>query len=237
MKINTNTRLHKIGIAFVIALAAGFSAFGQKAGNLAKMQRENAESLSQYTWKSRTEIKKGGETKVVRLDQVRYAIDGSLQQTQLSVQAPEPPTGGLRGLIAKKKKAQFTELIEGLSTLAKSYGKIPSEKMEVYITHASISPEKTAQQNLFRINGTDVLQAGDSMTIWVDGASHKRRKVEVRSSYDGKAVRIVSEFKDLPDGTNHLARAVIEFPNEELVVTTDNYDHVREQREVASKLQ
>lgn len=207
------------------------AAFGQQLGKLGQMQQENAEKMREYSWKSRTEIRKGGETKIVRLDQVRYAVDGSLQKTQLSATTPDLPTGGLRGMIAKKKKEEFTALIDGLTTLAKSYGKLPPEKMQRFMTSAAITPEATVgQAKLLRIQGTDVLEPGDSMTIWIDVAARKQRRIEVRTAFEGKPVRIVSEFQDLPEGPTYLARATIEYTEAELVVTTDNFDHMREQR-------
>jgi hypothetical protein len=46
-------------------------------------QRANAAALREYTWKSRTELTLKGETRSVRLEQVRYDLDGRLQKTQI----------------------------------------------------------------------------------------------------------------------------------------------------------
>ena len=47
----------------------------------AESQKANAQALRQYTWKSRTEIKLKGESKNVKLEQVRYDATGALQKT------------------------------------------------------------------------------------------------------------------------------------------------------------
>lgn len=229
MKIITSKWFCTAAMAMFIALILGEAALGQQLGNLAKMQHENAAKLREYTWKSRTEISTGGDTKIVRLDQIRHAVDGTLQTTQLSLTAPELPTRGLRGMIAKKKKAQFQELIGGLTTLASSYGKLPAEKMRRFIENASITPENTGTGKLYRISGTDVLQPGDSMSVWIDPTARKQRKIEVRTKLEGQAVRIVSEFKEIVGGPTYIARAVIELPEEEIVIAADNFEHVRQE--------
>lgn len=226
-------KIHKLKsnyrYVFVVAVMSltSAAAFGQMNNKLAQMQQENAAKLREYNWKSRTEIRKGGETKIVHLNQMRFAIDGTLQQTQLSERSPELPTSGLRGMIAKKKREEFAKILDGLGALAKSYGNLPPEKMQRLMANATLAPEKNVQQNLIRIQGRDVLQPGDSMTIWVDVATRKQRKIEIQTMFETKPVRIVSEFRDLPNGPTYLARSVIEYTAQELVITTDNFEYER----------
>jgi hypothetical protein len=66
------------------------------------------------------------------------------------------------------------------------------------------------------------------MTIWVDAATRRQRRVEVQTTFDGKPVRVVSEFKDLTDGPTYMARTVVDYPSEELTISTENFDHLRE---------
>jgi hypothetical protein len=51
------------------------SAAAQQQRQFAETQQANQAALRQYSWKSRTELKVGGESKQVRLEQVRYDID------------------------------------------------------------------------------------------------------------------------------------------------------------------
>ena len=50
----------------------------------AEAQQQNKEALLAYTWQSRTEIKLKGESKNVKVEQVRYDLDGSLQKTAIA---------------------------------------------------------------------------------------------------------------------------------------------------------
>jgi len=211
--------------AIILAACAAVSA-QQQSKNFSQAQQENAKRLRQYSWKSRTEISKGGETKSTQLYLVRYDVEGNLQQILLSGTSAQIPTHGLRGLIAKKKKADFLELLDGLKASAKSYGNLPPEKMQRFMTTASVTPEKTTQGSLIRLQGRDVLEQGDTMTVWLDAATRRQRRVEIQTTYDKKPLRIVSEFKDLTGGPTYLARSVVDYPSREATITTENFEYV-----------
>lgn len=217
-----------IFLTAVMSIMCAGAALGQQlTKQLAAAQLENTAKLHEYSWKSRTEIRKSGETRSVQLNQVRFDLDGGLQKTMLSATQPDIPTSGLRGMIAKKKKEAFLKTLDALGALAKSYGDLPPERMQRFISGAIITTEKTAQQPLLRIQSKDVLQPGDSMTVWFDAATRKQRKIEIQTTFDGKPVRIVSEFKDLPNGPTYMARSLIDYPGEELAITTENFEYMR----------
>ena len=218
--------LRGAGLAMVIMLAACAAASARQGGNFAQAQQENAKRLRQYSWKSRAEVRKGGETKSTQLYLMRYDVEGNVQQTLVGGTSQQIPTRGLRGMIARKKKEDFVEMLDGLTAVAKSYAVLPPEKMRRFMSGAAVTPEKTAGQALIRLQGRDVLQPGDSMTVWLDAATRRQRRVEVQTTYDGESVRIVSEFRDLPDGPTYAARSVVEYPSKELTVTTENFDYV-----------
>jgi outer membrane lipoprotein-sorting protein len=220
----------EIGLALAVTLLACVAAAGQQDKKFAQAQQENAKKLRQYSWKSRTEVRKGGETKSTQLYLMRYDIEGAPQQTLVSGTSQQIPTRGLRGLIAKKKKEEFVETLNGLGALAKSYGNLSPDRVQRFMADAAVTPEKTSRQTLIRIQGRDVLQPGDSMTVWVDAATRKQRRVEIETTFDRKPVRIVSEFQDLPDGPTYVARSVVDYPSKELTITTENFDYTRGQQ-------
>jgi hypothetical protein len=229
LKINNFRGFYKFVFLIVVMSSVCAAAFGQQSGQLAQpaAQAENTAKLREYGWKSRTEIRKGGETKSVQLNQMRYDLDGTLQKTPLSATQLEIPTGGLRGLIARKKREEFLQTLDGLGALAKSYASLPPEKMQRFIGNAVITPEKTARQNLLRIQSKDVLQPGDSMTVWIDPLSRRQRKTEIQTTFESKPVRIFSEFQDLPNGPTYMARSRIDYPEMELAITTENFEYAR----------
>ena len=216
-----------VGLALAFTLLACVAASARQDRQFAQAQQENAKRLRQYSWKSRTEVRKGGETKSTQLHLVRYDADGNVQQTLVSSTSPQIPTRGLRGFIAKKKKENFVEQLDGLKAVAKSYGSLPPERMQRFMAGAAVTPEMQGRWSLVRLQGRDVLQPGDSMTVWLDAATRRQRRVEVQTTFEGKPVRIVSEFKDLDEGPTYLARTAVDYPSGELSVVTENFDHER----------
>jgi hypothetical protein len=195
----------------------------------AQARQQNALALQSYEWKSRTEIKKDGETKKVQLVLNRYDSNGKVQTTPIS-STPEPdlPKFGLRKAIAKKKVGEFKETVQALGALAMSYSELPPDQMQRFMATASVSPEVTMQQKLVRLDGRNVLQSGDAMTIWVDAISRKQRRVEIQTSLDGKPVRIVSEFQDLPrGGPTYVARSLVNYDGASVVIITENFEYTR----------
>jgi len=135
------------------------------------------------------------------------------------------PKFGIRGMVAKKKKEEAQKLIEALQQLAKSYGELPPAKMQEFMKTAKPALETNAPQPLLRLESTNVLQPGDSMIVWIDANTRRQRRVEINSSLDEKPVRIVTEFRDLPNGPTYVARSVVDYPREELTLTMENFDY------------
>jgi uncharacterized protein (DUF58 family) len=158
-------------------------------------------------------------------------MNGMLQKSQLSgTPQQQLPTRGIRGLIAQKKKENFMDTLDSLSRLAKAYGELSPYDMQRFMATAMVAPEMGLQQKLLRIQGSNVLQPGDSMTIWVDAVTRKQRRVEIQTTLDRKPVRIISDFQALPQGPTHMARSVVDYPGEELRLITENFDYERVMR-------
>jgi len=215
-----------IGLGVVVLLITTVTVSAQMEQKFAQAQQENALALKQYMWKSRTEIRKGGETKNIQLNLMRYDIGGTLQKTLISTTPQQQlPTRGLRGHIAQKKKEEFLETLSSLERLAKSYSELPPDKMQRFMATATTTPEIDGQQKLLRIKGSDVVQPGDSMTVCLDAVTRKVRKIEIETALDRKLVRVASDFQDLPKGPTYMARSVMDYPGEGLIVITENFDY------------
>jgi hypothetical protein len=154
---------------------------------------------------------------------MRYDSNGELHQAVIaSSSEPDLPTKGLRGLIAKNKKKDFMEKIENLRHLVKSYSELSPDTMQRFMAAAKVAPD----QGLVRLKGYDVLQSGDSMTIWIDVASKRQRRVEIQTAMDEKPVQIVSEFQDIsPSGPTYMSRNQVNYGGTSLVIITQNFDY------------
>ncbi len=211
-----------------IVLSSWTMAQGQQGGQqdqkYAQAMKQNAMALRQYTWKSQTQIRKDGDVKGTKVYMNRYAADGTVVQLLLEESSAKLPKFGIRGMVAKKKKAEATELIEALQRFAKSYGELPPAKMQEFMTKATVTLETTAQPRL-RLEGANILQPGDSMVVWLDANTRRQRRIEINSSFDAKPVRIVTEFRDLLNGPTYMVRSVLDYPSEELTLTIENFEY------------
>jgi hypothetical protein len=220
-----------ITLALPFLLLAAIAINAQMDRQFARAQQENAQALKKYEWRSRTEVRKDGETKKIQLALMRYDSQGNIQKTVIS-STPEPdlPKFGLRKAIGQKKLQDFKDKLEALGGLARSYSELTPDRMQRFMTTAAITPELTAQHKLIRIEGRDVLQPGDSMTVFLDAVSRKQRRVEIQTSLEQKPVRIVSEFQDLPQGPTYTARSEVSYDGNSIVIVTENFDYARAQR-------
>jgi len=197
----------------------------QQDQKLAQAMKQNQIALQQYTWKSQTQIRKEGEVKATKLFSSRYSANGEVVQLLIDEQSAKLPKFGIRGMVAKKKKEEATKLIDGLQRFAKSYAELPPAKMQEFMKTAKVTLETNAPQPLLRLEGGNVLQSGDSMVVWLDANTRRQRRIEIHSSFDAKPVRIVTEFKDIPDGPTYMARSVLDYPGEELTLTMENFGY------------
>src|SRR4051812_33093936 len=109
------SRHTRLRIAVMLALSSA-PLLAQNPPSFADSQKANAQILRQSSWKSRTELKLKGESKSIKLEEVRYDLNGRLQKTSLTpAPAAAPPPTGRGGRLKKKivdnKKEEFAELM------------------------------------------------------------------------------------------------------------------------------
>ncbi len=227
--------MKNIIFTFAILLLVGGYGFGQAVdpAKFAAVQKENAQKLRSYTWKQRLELQLKGETKKVLLNQMRYDADGKQQKTPLSTgaeqQAAQPASGGrggrLKAKVIENKKEEFKELMEGLAGLVTSYAHIPPDKLKAALGQAKVTPGQGELQGAAGVQMANIVQGGDSLTIWVDTATLLFRRIEIRSSYQEKPVIVQADYSTLPGGPNYMAKAVLQYPAKELVLRIDDFEY------------
>lgn len=222
--------MKRIIVGVALLWLAAVSMPGQTNDKMAEAAA-NAAALKQYQWKSRTEIQKDGETKNVQVVLMQYDSNGQLQKTPVSgTPEPELPKFGLRKRIAQKKLKEFRERVQDLGALAKSYSELTPEQMQRFMATASFTPQSMQHQKLVRIEGQNVLQPGDSMTMWINAISRKQRRIEIQTILDGKPVRIVLSFLDIPNGgPTYMSESHVNYNGGDVVIIMENFDYARVQ--------
>jgi hypothetical protein len=219
-----------IPIAGVLALAlptAAQDAANQslRAGIAAKVtaaRQANAAATQQYTWDSRTELLDGGTVKDTRVEMVNW-VNGQYQKSLVSDQGPSLPRFGLRKKIAEEKQKEMQQYLAGLKSLLGQYTMDSSPQVLAFLNKAQVSGPDAS--GLLALSGGSVVSPGDSVTLWVDVASHKARKTFVATTYQGDAITVNATFNTLPTGLNYTNYADIQIPAKSLEVQISNFNY------------
>lgn len=200
--------------------------------------RANAQALKTFVWQQRMQLQLKGETKKTTLNQMNYDFNGNLQKTLLSEQPPPdsspPPAGGrLRGRIKQKvvakKTGEFKEMMEGIASLVKSYTELQPQQLQSALKQAAFSPGQGDMNGSVQIQMANLLQQGDSLTIWIDEGALLFRKIAIVSSYDKHPVTATANYAMLPSGQVYMAQAILNYPGKEVVVEIDNLNYQKAQ--------
>ena len=200
--------------------------------------KANAQALKAFVWQQRMQLQVKGETKKTTLNQLNYDFNGNLQKTLISEQpsadASPPPAGpGLRGRLKKKvvakKKGEFKELMEGIASLVKSYTELQPQQLQSALKQAAFSPGEGDMSGSVQVQMTNLLQRGDSLTIWIDQGALLFRRIAIVSSYDQKPVTATANYAMLPSGQVYMAQAIVNYPSKEVVVEIDNLNYQKAQ--------
>jgi hypothetical protein len=193
--------------------------------------KENGQALKAFVWQQRMQLQLKGETKKTTLNQMNYDVNGNLQKTLLSEQPPPnsapPPSGGrLRGRVKQKvvakKTGEFKEMMEGIASLVKSYTELQPQQLQSALKQAAFSPGQGDMNGSVQIQMANLLQQGDSLTIWIDQGTLLFRQIAIVSSYDHKPLTATANYATLPSGLVYMAQALVNYPAKEVVVQIDN---------------
>ena len=198
----------------------------QIAVKVSEQRVANEKAKKKYTWKSRTQVKRGGDEVALKVELVRYTLDGELQKTVIGGTPPPKEKRGLRGLKQKKQQAKQREWSADLQKLLTAYALPTTGKVLDFIEQADVRPGK--DRGTLRIRGTSVVKPGDEMVMLVDGETKKLKKVTVRTRLDNELVRMEVDHAELASGLGYTARSIVRVPSKTIVMTVENFDFRRD---------
>jgi len=220
-------------------VSAGFGSAvpqGMNPQQVAAAIKANADALKAFSYQQRMQLQLKGETKKITLTQMNYDMYGNLQKTQLSEDPPpdaaQQSSGGRRGgrlkqKIVAKKKGEFKEMMQGIAALVHSYTELPPEQLHAALKQAAFSPGEGDMAGSVQVVMRNVLQSGDSMTIWIDRNVMLFRRAVIATTYEGNPVTTTANYAMLPSGQVHMAQAILNYPKKEVVVQLDNVNYGR----------
>jgi hypothetical protein len=244
MRSSIPRALRRIAVGpLAVIFAAGTAAAQLPRLDPAQMQQaylqqrqQTARALRQYEWKSRTETQVNDKTSDTSLFLVRYDPEGKQQKTRIG--GEEATKGGGRPRITlpgkiigarKQKKAaeEAKEFQENLQRALSAYENIPPDKLRGFFENASFQPGKGELSGTIRIQGNDIVQTGDTMTLWVDPRTRETRQSDIRTTLEGKPMRIASLFAKLPDGVPYTKQTIVDIEAKKMRIITENFDYTR----------
>lgn len=233
--MNTLSRL-VLAFAALTFAQAGFAqskpyAAANRAVQISEARRANAALMHHFMWNSRVEIIVDGQVKDIRIEQVQYGPFGQLKHTLLNDQPASGgggilPFGFLRKAIAEQKKQEMETFLKGLKEMLQQYTLPTTGKILDFM--ASATPAGPNESGYYSLSGSNVVQPGDNLTIWVDPWSRHVRQVKVSTTFQGDTVQLHATFQTLhQSGLNYCAFAEATVPAKQLSVQVQNYNYAR----------
>jgi hypothetical protein len=194
--------------------------------------KANAQALKAFSYQQRMQLQLKGETKKVTVSQVTYDTYGNQQKTQLSEDPPpgsQPSGGRLKQRVVAKKTGEFKDMMNDIAALVKSYTELPPPQLQASLKQGTFSQGQGDMAGSVQIVMTNVIQSGDSMTIWIDRTAMLFRRVVIATTYEGNPVTTTANYAMLPTGQVYMAQAILNYPKKEVVVEIDNMNYQRSQ--------
>lgn len=215
---------------FLIAQAGAQGApqaLQQKLASIKQAMAQNQASLRQYTWTAHTEISVKGEVKKVTNEMCRYGPDGQVQKTSMDAPAPQKEMRGMKKRIVEKKVGEMKDYMDRAVALIHNYVPPSPERMQSAFQSGNVSLTPGGASGLAELQFKNYFKPGDMLAMGFDSAAHALRKVNVNSYLDDPqdAVTLDVAFQTLPDGTNYVARTILNGAAKQIQVVTQNTDY------------
>jgi hypothetical protein len=192
---------------------------------IAQAFQENRKELTQYHWKSRTEVSLDGE--VQQIDLVDVCYDGQGRLRKMPVESEDRPgAGSARRRAGKKQRRKVAEMAANLEDLIQSYTELDPQRMQAALSMAHVWEGEGEQAGTARVQARGVVRQGDAWNMWVDSVTRLPLRFEILTSLEGEPVRLMTEFSRLENGPTYAARTVVEteIKEKKMVLHMENFD-------------
>ncbi len=219
-------------MSVVLAQSPDMSALAKKFGESAQA---NAAALKQYSWKMRVGVTVKGDAKPPKLYEMRFDLDGKVQKTPLTADAPPSASdsggqgrrgGRLKEKIKEKKIAEMKEWAGDLAELTKQYITPSPEVLQAFFGKATAVQ---APGGLVQIYAEGVIAPGDKVVYEIEPQTQALKRYMFHTSLEGDPVDGQVEFARLSDGPNYAARTTVNVPAKQVSAQIENFDYLKQQ--------
>jgi hypothetical protein len=217
------------------ALLFGFTIAGNAQGTdpkeLIGLIKQNLatsmQNLKNYEWLETITVTKDGEVKSNKQSQCYYSVDNKLMKVPIGNAQEAKSPGGIRGKVAANKKASMKDYVEQCVAKIQEYLPPSGEKLQSLYATGKTTLAVLKPNELFKINFSDYLQAGDAMAVSIDQEKKLLTEINVNTYVDGPEDKIAFKitYAQLPDGTQYAKQTVLDMPAKKLkiVIANDGY--------------
>jgi hypothetical protein len=188
-------------------------------------RKAEAALLQKYNWNSRIEVLQDGKTEDIRIDVVTVGPTGQINRAVLNDQPGKLPDGFLRKAAAQKQREELETTINEIGKLVEQYMLPTSGKVVAFLASAKVQPVTTPDgKTLLQVSGSDVVSAGDTFAMSVDGRTLLPTGVQISTLYKGDKVTVTATFQAMKAGPNHMQYATVTVPAKKITVNIQNFD-------------
>jgi len=156
--------------------------------------------------------------------------DGQPQKSEVAAM-PQSSGGGHEGRlkehVKEKKKEEFQEYGQQLAALAHQYAQPDPARLQQAFQQGNLTLGPSGAPGEIRMVIKNYIKPNDSVTLVVNQQTKAMQSIQVASYLtDPKdAVKISTQFAQLPDGTNHVDNMTVNGVSKNLTVATQNSDY------------
>ena len=194
--------------------------------------RENLNSLRDYTWQSRVEVREEGKLLYTDLVINRFDASGKMQSTEKGRElAVRKRQGVVRGNLQEGKLRSVTESVSNLKQWIRSYVFMSRGTVVDFFGKAKKVDSPTYEDAIF-FQATNVAQSGDTVTLHVDKVSGSPIRLTFSTPVGKKSqLNATVHFRHLRTNSAFYADQVdaniMEKEKEVLRIKVENFDFVK----------
>jgi hypothetical protein len=194
--------------------------------NVKQSLKTSMAALRQYEWVETTVVSVKGEEKSRKQNACQYGADGKVQKTPIGATRDSggKKKRGLRGRVAKKKKAEMTESMKEAVALVKQYVPPDPERIEAAKEAGKLSVTPPDAKGMVHVVIRDYLKSGDSVTIDLNAAADRLSGMAISTFTESAkdAVGLKVSLGTLTDGTIYPATIQLDVAAQKLGVAIEN---------------
>jgi hypothetical protein len=220
----------RIGLIACLVVAGAAAAVAQESTDLKARVASIKETLTAskaalkgYEWLETTTVSLNGEQKSSTEDRCYYDVNGVLQKVPVAVdQASAPP--GLRGRVAKRKKAEIDAYMVQVKALVATYLPPDAARIQACVDAGNASIAVLDPGKLARLDLHNYQKKGDTLGLEIDLVKNRLTKLSVASFLDKATdtVTLDATLATLPDGTSYPSQTVLVASAVGIKAVTDN---------------